>query len=217
MDPFSALLMGGLGVGGNLLGNFMANSFNQGNIQQQEAFQEQMSSTAFQRASADMKAAGINPIMAFGHPESAPSGGAAQMQAPQIGDMVTSALGGAVDLANKAKAGVKIDADTKNVEADTVIKGKQAGILDPDVAEAALKSGIINNSKEYGDALRTGMVSRAANLTGIEGLVASVLGRLGFSAKDMVDGSGPQSGVKQRGPMPTLQGDQGYSSPFGVP
>lgn len=60
--------------------------FNAGQVQQQEQFQQQMSSTAYQRASADMQKAGLNPMMMFGSggAASSPSGGAASVGTPSV-------------------------------------------------------------------------------------------------------------------------------------
>lgn len=69
------LVSGGL----SLIGGIQQNQGQQQSIQQQEDFQQKMSSSAYQRAVADMKAADLNPALMFsgGGPESTPSGSSA--------------------------------------------------------------------------------------------------------------------------------------------
>ena len=75
MDPLT-FGMGLLGMGANLFGQSKTNDMQQQMMAQQQSFQERMSSTAYQRASSDMTAAGLNPMMMFssGSAASTPAG-----------------------------------------------------------------------------------------------------------------------------------------------
>lgn len=89
----TASALGGLissipGVIGGALGFSGQKEANRRNLQiarEQMAFQERMSSTAYQRASKDLEAAGLNRILALGSPASSPSGALATMQNPLAG------------------------------------------------------------------------------------------------------------------------------------
>lgn len=63
-----------------------AQSFNAAQAEVQRQYQTQMSNTAYQRASADMKAAGLNPMMMFGSggPSSTPVGGMASSPSASV-------------------------------------------------------------------------------------------------------------------------------------
>lgn len=77
MNP--AIISGGLGLVGNLVSGLISRK----SQDRQMAFQEKMSSSAHQRAVADLRAAGLNPILAANQGASAPVGGG--MDIPDVG------------------------------------------------------------------------------------------------------------------------------------
>lgn len=137
MDPITGLITGGAALLGSLFSSNSSAQQNQANIQMQKEtnqmnivenqknrdFQQQMSSTAYQRASTDMQAAGLNPMMMFGSGSAAssPAGGTPNIQAPrgdphagmaQMGD----AIGKAVSSAVAAKTFDKMTQEISNLQ-----------------------------------------------------------------------------------------------------
>lgn len=74
------------------------------NMMEQQRFQERMSNTAYQRSMADMKAAGLNPILAYQQGgASSPAGGLASAQAATMQNALDPLAEGVSSAASKAK------------------------------------------------------------------------------------------------------------------
>lgn len=106
----------------SLAGAAVSGGLNYLSAKRQERFQERMSSTAAQRSTADFRAAGLNPALAYGHTASTPSGASATFSDP-----VTPAIASARD-ASVAKTQMELakrEQDNRDAVAQADVKLKQ--------------------------------------------------------------------------------------------
>lgn len=116
------------GIGGAIASLFGQKSANKQNLKiarEQMAFQERMSSTAYQRAMADMRAGGLNPILAAGRGGASTPGGASAKMENEIAPGINSAIG----LITAVKQAQLMNAQTTKANAEADMTARQAEAL----------------------------------------------------------------------------------------
>jgi hypothetical protein len=115
---------------GSLVGGLLGNRARRNEAQRDRQFQERMSNTAWQRAVADMEAAGINPAVAYSKGPASSPGGAMAQQSDVLSPAVSSAMA-----AKRLQADLdNIKAQNELLEAQTEHQRAQRGMVEVHLA-----------------------------------------------------------------------------------
>lgn len=172
-----------IGAGASLLGGIMRNNAAAKQAQAQMEFQERMSSTAHQREVADLRAAGLNPILSAtgGSGASSPVGAQANME-----DVVTPAVHSGLSL-YKQKAEVALLEQQENASRSQVWLNQ--ALANKANSEAAYTNVLSDRAQNETHAIQLGFpnIAKEGNLKDQQAKQAAAAAMMHLSQSDLND------------------------------
>lgn len=177
-----------IGAGASLAGNLFGMSSAKKEAKRSRAWQEYMSNTAHQREVADLRAAGLNPLLSVNRGASTPAGAMANIQ-QDIGSQTVSSARKAMEMTLQQKQEKLLDSQTwKTTQEEDVLHAEQ---LKKEVETELLKL-------QLPEATANALIYESAVGEGLK--LMQKLGLNASSAKSLIQGA---KGVMRSSPVKT--------------
>lgn len=156
-----------------------ANSFNSGEAAASRGWQEQMSNTAYQRRMSDLRAAGLNPMLAISQGGASVSGGASASFTPVQAGLISSAAATRQAGASESQAVTSARAvDVNEKQVDAVVDKTKQEISNMQTVQAQVKQLTDNLRVEYQNLVKQGL-----NLTDVGNQIRKTIDKMDAEIK----------------------------------